>query len=79
MEDLPPSSDEYWEGAEKHVSEKTEAVKICDTHSKDKWVDHLGYVDNHDGTVSCKFCPWGFRLPGYMRVHEGKIVDLRSS
>jgi hypothetical protein len=52
-------------------------LHICETHTKDKWAEHTGYVDNHDGTISCKFCPWGAPLPGYMRLKDEKVVDLR--
>jgi hypothetical protein len=77
LPDLPPSDDEYWEGAEK---QKHPAVRlpICETHTKDNWTTHQGYIDNRDGTFSCRFCGWGGRLPGYLRIWEGKIVDLRS-
>ncbi len=80
LPDLPKSEDkEYWgEGAEHYVS-KASPVTICPTHSKDNWVDHVGYMDNHDGTASCKYCNWGFRVPGYMRVYEGKVFDLRKA
>lgn len=53
-------------------------IPICETHTKDNWFTHNSYTDNKDGTVSCQTCPWGCRLPGYMRCYEGKIVDLRS-
>jgi len=72
---LPPSNDDYWEGAEKQ-SHTPVKVKICDEHFNEKWVSK-SYIDNHDGTVSCKFCPWGTRLPGYIRVYQERIVDLR--
>jgi len=53
-------------------------LNICPTHTKEEWTNHHGYIDNHDGTVSCKFCPWGTYLPGYMRCLGEKIVDLRT-
>lgn len=52
-------------------------LHICAVHNKDEW-QRGEYVDNHDGTVSCKFCPWGTALPGYMRLIDGKLIDLRS-
>ncbi len=71
-------SDELLVTAEGEVQEfKPIQVTICTTHTKDTWLTHFEYLDNHDGTVSCKFCPWGTPLPGYMRCHEGKIIDLR--
>lgn len=73
---LPKSDDEYWEGAEKYI-EKPFEYKICETHNKNNWTEHAAYIDNGDGTVGCAFCNWGFRLPGYMRILGGRIVDLR--
>jgi hypothetical protein len=55
----------------------TKPVLICTTHTKDEW-QKQEYIDNKDGTVSCQHCVWGTTLPGYMRVSNGKIVDLRS-
>lgn len=75
LNNLPKSDDEFWEDAEKYVGNPVK-IQICDTHGKN-WKDHVGYKDNYDGTISCKFCPWGCRLPGYMRVYEGKVFDLR--
>lgn len=76
LADLPPSEDEVWEGGqiERH---KPVEIPICGTHNKDNWTKHIGYIDNLDGTISCKYCPWGARLPGYMRVYQERIVDLR--
>jgi len=73
--ELPTSDDEYWEDAEKYNYPPVK-VPICRTHGKN-WLKHTEYLDNHDGTISCKKCPWGGQLPGYMRVLDGKIVDLR--
>jgi hypothetical protein len=73
---LPETNNEYWEG-EKYVNTPTR-IEICTTHTKDTWLDTKNqYVDNHDGTISCKFCSWGSRLPGYLRFIDNKIVDLR--
>ena len=71
LSDLP---DEEFEGYKS--SFKARPIKICKTHSK--WMVHTGYIDNHDGTISCKFCPWGARTAGYMKVKDGRIIDLRS-
>jgi hypothetical protein len=78
LNDLPKSDDkEYWgEDAESYLS-SGKPVLICPTHSKDNWTDHKGYIDNHDGTASCKYCGWGFRVPGYMRILDEKVFDLR--
>lgn len=54
------------------------AINLCSSHSKDEWLGHTGYIDNHDGTISCKFCPWGTPLAGYYKCFEGKIIDLRT-
>lgn len=59
------------------VIHKLKKIRICAEHTPTGWVKGE-YFDNKDGTVSCKFCCWGARLPGYMRCIEGKIVDLRS-
>lgn len=77
LPDLPASNDEYWEDAEVIRNEPID-IPICAIHTKGTWMDHIGYIDNKDGTISCDVCPWGTRIPGYLRVHEGKIVDLRS-
>ena len=78
LDDLPKSDDvEYWgEDAEKYIG-KAQPIPICETHGKKNWIDHVGYIDNHDGTASCKHCGWGFRVPGYMRVYNEKVCDLR--
>jgi hypothetical protein len=72
--ELPKSDDDYWDGAETSLN-TPKPVKICETHTK--WQKHKGYIDNKDGTISCKFCGWGGILPGYMRVYNGEIIDLR--
>jgi hypothetical protein len=72
---LPKSDDEYFDGAEKYTSSNVK-IKLCQTHGKN-WMKHVGYVDNGDGTGSCQFCSWGFIIPGFMRIHEGKVYDLR--
>jgi len=74
-DELPQTGNEYWEG-EKYSANPV-PLHICDTHTKDKWSEHHGYIDNHDGSISCKFCPWGTRLPGYMRFINNHILDLR--
>lgn len=76
LDNLPQTSDEYWDGAETFVS-TPKKVNLCGSHFK-KWKEHKGYLDNHDGSISCKFCPWGTKLPGYIRVLNEKIVDLRT-
>ena len=75
IQELPKNSDEYWDGAETYLNQPKK-VGLCETHFK-KWYKHEGYIDNHDGTISCKFCGWGTFLPGYMRLYNEKIVDIR--
>lgn len=78
LNDLPASHDEeFWGDAEK-MRHQVVNLPICDAHTMERWMEHHGYRDNHDGTISCRFCSWGTRLPGYLRVHEGRIVDLRN-
>ena len=77
LPDLPQSEDKYWEGAETYRFNPI-PVNICSTHGKTNWQEHTSYLDNHDGTVSCKFCSFGAKIPGYMKVIEGRIVDLRN-
>ena len=78
LEPLPDNSDsEFWEDAETHIAHPRK-VELCDTHGRQNWQEHHGYVDNHDGTVSCKFCSWGTKVPGYLKVYEDRLVDLRT-
>jgi hypothetical protein len=72
---LPKNDEDFWDGAEKYVSTPI-SMPICKTHGKN-WMSHDRYIDNGDGTASCLDCSWGFRIPGYLRVLDGKIVDLR--
>lgn len=76
IDELPRNDSDFWDG-EKILATNT-SVPICLDHTKDSWAMHEGYIDNKDGTISCKFCPWGALLPGYMRVLDGKIIDLRT-
>lgn len=76
LPDLPESSDSSWGDAEKIVSSPV-PLKICETHTRDKWMEHQGYVSNPDGTISCIHCPWGTPVPGYLKVSNEKIIDLR--
>lgn len=76
LRELPRSDDrDFWDG-EKIISNPVK-VPICSTHGKN-WQDHNSYKDNHNGTISCQFCGWGCFLPGYMKVHDGKVYDLRT-
>ena len=51
-------------------------IPICGSHTKGGTGGQ--FTDNHDGTVSCKFCPFGARLGGYYRILDERIVDLRT-
>ena len=73
---LPPSSDEIWDGAEKYLDTPVR-LHICESHTN--FITHDGYMDNGDGTASCTRCSWGFRLPGYLRILDGKVFDLRKA
>lgn len=77
LDPLPKSNDkEFWEeSSEKYVSSPV-VIPICKTHGK-HWKSHVGYISNGDGTASCTKCNWGFIVPGYLRIYEGKVVDLR--
>lgn len=72
---LPRSDDEIWDG-EKHRSNPV-PFSICKNHTKDRWMENTAYKDNGDGTASCEICGWGCRVPGYMRILGGRVVDLR--
>lgn len=65
-----------WDGEGNDLTQRV-PLHICSTHTKDTWMQG-NFIDNHDGTVTCKFCPQGYQLPGYMRCLEGRIVDLRT-
>jgi hypothetical protein len=67
---------EVEENAYSEIS-KPDWKSVCHTHNKEDWFKYVGYIDNKDGTISCPKCNWGTRLPGYMRVSNGKIIDLR--
>lgn len=71
---LPNSEDPFWEG-EKYLYHGSR-VHICPTHGRTNWMNHKGYIDNRDGTISCQYCPWGAKIDGRYRVKDGEIVDL---
>ena len=74
---MPEEQSEQAQPQQAQSFEKPIEVNICSTHGKELWQSHEGYVQNADGSVSCIYCPWGCLVPGYMRVLDGKIVDLR--
>jgi len=53
-------------------------IALCPTHTKDNWLTHIGYMDNGDGTIGCKVCPWGSMIAGYYRLVGDKVIDLRN-
>ena len=75
IDNLPSSDDEFWDG--ERAVHTPKPINICRTHTVGKFMKHTRYIDNQDGTISCEDCPWGTRLPGYLRVEKGKLVDLR--
>ena len=78
LSDLPPTNDkEFWEEAQTFTSTST-PVKICHYHKGKDWIKGQGYIDNHNGTIICKWCSWGTTAAGYLKVHDGRIIDLRS-
>ena len=78
LSELPPSNDlEFW-GESQRFSHKAIPIKVCETHTGKNWMEHIGYLDNHDGTITCKWCPWGAVVAGYIKLIEGRVMDLRS-
>jgi hypothetical protein len=78
LPDLPESQDkEFWSEGESYRNTPVR-IPICREHTNEGWQNSRTYRDNHDGSVSCTFCPWGTILAPYYRVHEGRIVDLRT-
>lgn len=53
-------------------------LPVCPTHTRSNWLEHRGYRDNHDSSISCMFCGWGTRIAGYYRVLDDRVVDLRT-
>lgn len=68
--------DEIQEERESYQT-KPVGIDMCSTHTKDNWTDHRGYVQEEDGTIVCSFCPWGTLVPGFYRVVDGRVIDLR--
>lgn len=69
LENLPASNDDFWQDAKK-TSHTPKPIAICEEHY---------FEMEGSGTAVCMNCPQGIRLPGYMRVLDGKVVDLRVS
>lgn len=67
LDPLPPSSDEeFWMGAEMSRFSPVK-IDLCAEH------DYLQV----GAEAKCTRCSYGTYLPGYMRVTNGQIVDLR--
>lgn len=74
LNELPKSDDEFWSDAEVHRNTPV-PVDLCAIHFQD-WTQGE-YTNEAGGAVKCLKCPWGTRLPGYLRCLDGKIIDLR--
>lgn len=78
LKNLPSSEDvEFWGDAEQYNSTPIK-IGICEDHTKTTWFKHEGYESDNNGGIICTRCPWGTKLPGYMRLLDGKIIDLRT-
>lgn len=78
LADFPPSDDlEFWGEGQRHRHQVI-PIPICKGHNGKKWLEMTGYIDNHDGTIFCKWCPWGTQMPGYIKCVDGRIIDLWS-
>lgn len=51
-------------------------IVACENHKKN-WMEGT-YELGKDNSITCKECGWGAYIPGYMRLVEGKLVDLRT-
>lgn len=71
---LPKSDDEIFEGGI-NVPMVNIPLPLCDHRDFMEGT----YKDNNDGTASCTKCSWGFRIPGYMRILNGRVFDLRKA
>lgn len=75
---LPATSEKrFWEDSETYQNQPAPLPEICPTHGRLNWMQHIRYQVNSDGTISCLDCSWGSSIPGYYRIVDGKVVDLR--
>ena len=75
INNLPNSSDEFWDG-EVNINPSPHWKTICSIHNEKEWL--VGeYIDNRDGTVTCRVCPWGTSLPGYFHIEGNKVRELK--
>lgn len=75
MKNLPPNNDEFWEEGEK-IPAENRLIELCG-HTKANWLEYENYAQD-GGSIVCNDCGWGTKVPGYMKVKNGKIVDLRN-
>lgn len=50
-------------------------IKVCKIHNRDEWTK--GRYEMVNGEIICLDCGWGTKVPGFIRVKDNKIVDLR--
>ena len=74
IDELPKSDDPFWDGEK--IRHTPQQISLCETHHPNRIFEHSGYINRHDGTVMCKYCPWGALLPGHLRVENGRLIDL---
>jgi hypothetical protein len=72
---LPPIDPETFDGEKQTCI--PHPVSICSDHTRTNWMKHVGYR-LQNGTIECTLCPWGTKVPGYFKVIDEKIIDLRS-
>lgn len=77
MENLPASNDSFWEGSEVNTS-KPIPIELCAVHTRKDWMKGEDYTQDARGIV-CRKCGWGTQVPGFYRVLDGKVIDLRSN
>jgi len=79
LPDLPKSDDEeFWgEDAEIGVS-KPVKWQECECSAKGNLKKCRTLETLEEGGVQCTKCHRGTFVPGYMRVHKGRLIDLRS-
>lgn len=63
-----------WDGDKQSFTPKP--INICETHNKKDWMkcDTYRYLN---GSIECTVCGWGSLVPGYIKVYNGAVIDLR--
>jgi hypothetical protein len=65
LDDLPPSIDEFWEGAEVHTNLEPKNM-----------FDQVHYFERIAGhQAQCTHCSWGFQLDPGDKIIEGHLLD----